>query len=596
MALQVWLPLRGDLTNYGLSKFTFGTSATNITIDDNGKIGKCYKSVVPSGANSGIYSADNGFMAKYINHKSFSICAWFNTTASNTPIIYLSYGLGLAVGDTTHTMIRLGDSTRTISCGTNMVVNDGVWHHVAGTYDTESNKIKIYIDGVLKNTVDYVSGITYASSWTNGLFIYRNPNNSTLNEGYFYNGKANDIRVYDHCLSGQEVKDISMGLVAHYQLKDSAIESTTNLVTRLTNGGQTTLGKNNMSVITSGANSDTYFTINLSENIVSGTQYTISCDVKGMVEGKGWTFPIGSQSNTSLAWVLYNGHNEKTFTANDITWGSQRIFMDDNGGRDAGIGQNVTFYNFQVEKKDHATVRTIGSRTGIAKVYDSSGFGNHATTWAYDTGGEIVTSESGGRYKVSTYINSNNNTTNTASGTRYIYGNCELTTPTCLSVAFWCKPIAGYGGNTTQGQFSLTNNAIGDTAGQDYNTAPMNHRDGTIDINSVATVTTIRPDITFTANEWHHYAVTYDGRYGKVYKDGALTATKDMGSNKNLGNMKGIVLGFSRAGGVWRSNKSHYSDFRLYVTALSAEDVKSLYQTAAHTFQNGYSAYEFVEG
>ena len=124
----------------------------------------------------------------------------------------------------------------------------------------------------------------------------------------------------------------------------------------------------------------------------------------------------------------------------------------------------------------------------------------------------------------------------------------------------------------------------------------MNHRDGTIDINSVTTVTTIRPNIEFTANEWHYYAITYDGRYGKVYKDGVLTATKDMGSNKNLGNMKGIVIGFSRAGGVWRSNKSYYSDFRLYTTALSDDDIKELYQTAANVDKNGFFAYEFVEG
>ena len=40
MALQVWLPLNGDLKNWGLSN----VQATNVnaTVDNSGKIGKCY--------------------------------------------------------------------------------------------------------------------------------------------------------------------------------------------------------------------------------------------------------------------------------------------------------------------------------------------------------------------------------------------------------------------------------------------------------------------------------------------------------------------------------------------------------------------------
>ena len=44
------------------------------------------------------------------------------------------------------------------------------------------------------------------------------------------------------------------------------------------------------------------------------------------------------------------------------------------------------------------------------------------------------------------------------------------------------------------------------------------------------------------------------------------------------------------------NEESQISDFRLYVTALTADEIKKMYQTAAHTFQNGFCAYEFVEG
>ena len=41
MSLRVWLPLNGNLENQGLSNVTVTNNGA--TVDDNGKIGKCYK-------------------------------------------------------------------------------------------------------------------------------------------------------------------------------------------------------------------------------------------------------------------------------------------------------------------------------------------------------------------------------------------------------------------------------------------------------------------------------------------------------------------------------------------------------------------------
>ena len=41
MSLRVWLPLNGNLNNYGISDITVTNNGA--TVDNNGKIGKCYK-------------------------------------------------------------------------------------------------------------------------------------------------------------------------------------------------------------------------------------------------------------------------------------------------------------------------------------------------------------------------------------------------------------------------------------------------------------------------------------------------------------------------------------------------------------------------
>lgn len=48
---------------------------------------------------------------------------------------------------------------------------------------------------------------------------------------YPYYGSLNDFRIYDHCLSPFEIKEIAQGLILHYKLDDPREEETTNLLT-----------------------------------------------------------------------------------------------------------------------------------------------------------------------------------------------------------------------------------------------------------------------------------------------------------------------------------------------------------------------------
>lgn len=304
---------------------------------------------------------------------------------------------------------------------------------------------------------------------------------------------------------------------------------------------------------------------------------TVICQA---TEGSTYWYPFGGINPSTVPdWTF----KTCTFTPNSV-----------NRLRWATYVKYMAYYSVY-----HAGIKLVDNTDTDRIIYDCSGYNNHATQWAYDTNGSIVNTTPTPRYSFATFINSVVSTgsgAGQASGTRYIYGNCTLKAPDRLTVAFWCNPIKGYGNSTGQGQLSLTNYAIGNNAGVDYQNAPLNHRDNGFDVNSADGTIHRRLSVIFTKDEWHHYAVTYDGRYARMYKDGIETASVDMGSNVALGDMCGIVLGFSKAGGVWRNNQSKYSDFRLYSTCLSIDDIKELYQTSANIDKNGnFYAYELKE-
>jgi hypothetical protein len=70
------------------------------------------------------------------------------------------------------------------------------WHHLAGTYN--GSQIKLYVDGELKTTTDYVGSI---ASDTNNV----NLGKSSDFTDRWYNGLLDDVRIYSRALSQEEV-------------------------------------------------------------------------------------------------------------------------------------------------------------------------------------------------------------------------------------------------------------------------------------------------------------------------------------------------------------------------------------------------------
>lgn len=617
MSLQVWLPLLGDSNNQGLSTFNFTVSNTScITVDTSGKLGNCYNfnSTV---ANSGIYSGDSGFMSKYINNHSFSLCAWVNTSATDTGVMSLSYGLWLNAGNASNnTYIVLYNSSRMVYCYSSVGVNDGKWHHICGTYDVNTNAICFYVDGVKTGTAQYTSGYTYASSWANGLYIGRNINNSTLNDHYHYKGKLNDVRIYDHALSPKEIKEISKGLVCHYKLSDLHGEGLPNLLkyTKVTPVNQSLLGGTWSSKLTiayidghncyyypkeqgptwfaSGAwltsmSANTTYTYSAYIYFTADTNFTFTSLGHFQVYNSSSTASDKSHEDIVSARV----YEPSTIKAN--TWTKVRITFTTNNLSGSyfqvypryAIAANVGdlyFRDCKLELGDTPTAWTpnasdneytqLGYNENI--VYDCSGYNYHGTP-----SGISVSSDTP-RNMISTVFDANTDTIKIK--------NCYALNQVIdkLSVSIWFKTNTM--NSTAPNLWSLGANWFARVR-LASTTALWYYLAGTSSTYSTSPTT-------LTDNTWHHTVFTFNSGVVVMYLDGVQIGTTDHSSTKptlTVGDIDWYLAGY-------RANSENFigslSDFRIYSTALSADDVLELYHTGASIDKAGNMyAYEFNE-
>ena len=211
MSLQIWLPFNGDLHNQGLSNIQFINNGA--TVDTNGKIGKCYSF---DGFSNTIYNRNVS-----INCNKLSMCCWIyrNSSSSaegyiaslNNGSVYTDTAIGLDSSNAT-TIVFIGGGNSTLRA----TITSDTWIHVAVTYDGQN--VKGYINGQ-KIGEQANTTILNKSQLAIGCRC-----DSTNSFKYYFPGKINDFRLYDHALSDKEVEEIAKGLVLHYKF-DQNIDS-----------------------------------------------------------------------------------------------------------------------------------------------------------------------------------------------------------------------------------------------------------------------------------------------------------------------------------------------------------------------------------
>lgn len=574
MSLAVWLPLNGDLTNQGLSNVTVTNNGA--TVDNNGKIGKCYS--FGSSKRITISQPTN------LSPTQASLSCWVNLSSwasSYDSLINLSTGTGW--NDTRLAFVRNNTANRICFCIANgstyntvVMTSDlplNTWTHLTGTFD--GNTIKIYVNGILNNSrtttfnsIVYSNAVLNIGSWSNG-------------NNYPINGKLNDVRLYDHCLSAKEVKELAKGLVLHYRLAGPGQE---NLVTSLSAGGQTSID-DTYAVHTSKTNADTYFYANLSSSLNPGDKVTVSCDVSGFTSNDyQWNFPFWRQ-NSGLAFWLKNGHCSQSFIVPSGVSPSNRIIFDDNGAINGFTRGDSIIYikNFKIER---GSVQTPWCPNPADPLYHTMGYDNNIE---YDCSGYRRNGIKNGT--ITWDVDSPRYTTSYSALSDYPI-KAEVNMPSCdsMTVSFWTK-ITTFGVQNS-GLFATSNIS---TDPIDYNDTAMAQRDSDIDLKGVSGSSKIFSFTTPSTGEWHHCVFVYDGSKVYYYQDGKKI-NEEACAIGALKSYQYFYLGYSKAGRLVRKTLGKWSDLRIYATALSAEDIAELYHSAVIVDNTGKNyAYEYFE-
>lgn len=591
MSLQIWLPFTKDLRNNGASGITITNSGA--TVSDDGKLGKCYS----FNGSSNYMKATNVTLPTTKWTMAAWICPATNSSSGHQYVVGLNTS---SASDFLGVLCLYGNKLCARTAGTtyssSVTYTLNTWYHLAAVYD---GKLKIYVNGELNTTVD--SPATPVSAST--LYIAMRGSS-----GYYFNGKLNDVRIYDHAVSTAEIKEISKGLVCHYKLDtafniNNLVRNTTystynnyssnGFTATLTNTGRTYDGCK-IYRLTYTPGSDTTRLNNVRNSLanhgIMGFRRTFLANTKYCF----WILckPI-SHPDTIVGGTASNisGWTEKPMTKYNDDW---YIVGQSRNGSVTTDKTDSIFTSFKTPSAeaevpiiiDFCCPHLVEGYDSILPEYDylgtdpsitdSSGYGNNGIR-----NGNISTSLSSPRYEMCTVFDGSSSYINITSNIFPIVLNNSFT------ISMWVY-------NSDSGDRSILFGNYGLT-GSFFNIEKTNGEKVRFYWNG-------NPDITLsntslTVDAFTHLVVTCNGSTVKGYINGALTDTKSTTLN---GSIPSTATNF-RIGSDSRTGatmfKGRISDFRLYTTVLSDNDVLALYNVGAKVAKTGaLLGYEMKEG
>lgn len=426
-------------------------------------------------------------------------------------------------------------------------------------------QITIYVNGIQTNhnTTYYHDNSVFYSD----LNQYRIGRIRVSSGDVYYNGKLNDFRIYDHALSAMEVKQLSQGLILHYPLNNNG-------------WGNENLLTNSTTEKTGYSNVTQWFRWNISPSpLIANQYYTLSFDAKMSVPTDvfyiGWAKSDSTQQIFKQQVQVTSEYKHYTFSGKTTKTNVNSILISNYKGYNRGNENNTTGL---------LSVKNVRLRIGIIDddtEYDCSGYQRNGIK-----NGSFLYESDTPKYNASSVFNGEDTFIN--------IGNQLHNARDEVTVNFWIKTDSWA---TNPGTFFSGVEAGGygwqiRKSTQDYNVYCG------IGVSSNSYKSSRFNTSSLDSSKWHMITLTYDGFVLKTYIDTVSTTTSAENSVKTplfFNSNAGMFIGGEASTDPnvpsteqqYRRFEGKISDFRVYCTALSPQDIISLYHNEAYIDNNG---------
>ena len=584
MSLIAWYPLTNNINN------NYGTHTANTlsatTFADNGVIGQCLST------NSKMYETGLERSQSWdLLTSNLSISCWLKinkdeiaTVIAGTTVTEKAHTpTGTIAGHNSYSGFALTWTSNTIypsnafttfkvmatarglnSAGGAASYNTGsysmpfdTWVHLVATYDRVNNVLGLYVNGKPHSVT--------SKSLNSIVSLNKDARTFRINANQVYGGngpsqllplKLNDVRLYDHTLSQNEILELSKGLLLHYNFNDSYSTNLCNWRNKSTcnmTGWSGSIAYENEELLLTATNGWRAFLWDIGEANINKT-ITFSFDYKVTdASNAGWLFVQHYAS-------VYYGNDVGRLNINATDWVRHSVTIP-NCQRYVGInlrGTDNTGKSIQLKVKNVkialSDTDNIYSEYNInfTNVTDNSGYG-------YDGNANALSYSSNSPKNMRAAVFNGN--------TSYIevpWIKQNLWTSN-YTLSFWVNPDDN-GRAIYFGDYGLTGGSLINFERKDGGAFRYWHG-GDPD----KTVSGLNAAV----GEWTMLSVTYTPGTMKFYKNGQLIETYSHTSTQTKTSGKMYIGKDNRDGATALAGKM--SDFRLYGTTLTDEDILNLY-------------------
>lgn len=567
--------------NYGLNgdfKFSLNQGAIN----NEGKLGKSFSGYWIFHKDTDILADNQWTISCWMKAGSFGPNNDILMCKNNDSSEACQYYMSIINGKTFNLGINSGSSFAQYA----YTFSVGVWYHLAATFD--GSNYKMYINGEIVKSGTCNNKYILCSNIGLGC-------RSTNSAGTSLTGSTdkyyNDFRIYDHCLSPNEIKLISQGLVLHYPMGsiDGKIAGR-NLLRKPTTENGSLFGSMSELKTKTFSGWDFYGEkplVDIDWNNHVGEYLTYRCYVENVSQtlgtGTGIMLHFFYTDNT---YTQYGGGKNGVINS-FLTVGEKGYLTITAQIPDPSIRSNpTTIKNVHVSIRHNSTDGNSTVNFKEAKVELS----NKPTPWT-PAPEDVPQWYNNIIYDTSGYMN-NGTVTDAAAPSwnkdspRYSgcydfdgvddYISLNTIIPTKgFTLSLWLnfKEIKN------SGQFIVD---LRDLSGSGIQPLYINS-DGKIQFYT-NNGTNFYFNYTFTAHKWYYIALALTNTTVSLYVNGTLSETNSCSPPDTI-SLINIARRYAESSG--RLFHGLISDFRIYTTTLSTSDIEFLYKTSASVTKNG---------